>query len=492
MKFETISSKIGIIPPQKTLGILTIALILERLATLFWYNLRFSDSDQTILWAMTKDLIEGKYYGLCFYGQSYNSALEAFLAVPLIALGLSYPLSFGIITNALAILPFLLLSKILMKRQGMEAAIIPLIIALLLPPEYLMLTSISRGFVTGIAVMSIGLYLATQQNRAIPLLFAGIMIPLAIFANPNSLLLTPLYLLCIGKEEKRSYIYLFLGLTVGSIIFLYNNYFYNLYPERAFHPAPALRFSLEAFYFILQNLENYFPFLTPVVWKVGWILLPIYIYLPFRLIYKGDWFKGTILGLCVVGLFLSFFLVKTTDATNSVYFSGSRMYLSLPLLLSWMLTENFSTFLTYERIQKLFWVGIFALAFKVMALPLFIKGAHIGSKNAIVHVFKHKEMEQHCQLIKRMAKMRNIQAVVGNSSQSGNQHLAYGCACLLPEFPLIVLNDYERRPWLREKAKGIPVKIIYDCDVKRGLGSGKAGIVLPGSYPPFIFGLEKR
>ncbi len=491
MKFETVSSKIGIFPPQKILGILTLAVILERVATLFWYNLRFSDSDQTILWAMAKDLINGEYYGLCFYGQSYNSALEAFLAVPLIAIGLSYPLSFGLITNALAILPFLLLSKILMRRQGMEAAMIPLILALLLPPEYLMLTSISRGFVTGIAIMSIGLYLATYRNSPIPLLFAGIMTPLAIFANPNSLLLTPLFLLCIGKEEKKSYLYLLIGGTVGSIIFLYNNYFYGLHPERAFHPAPDMKYSLEAFYFIIQNLENYFPFLTPVIWKVGWIILPIYIYLPFRLLYKGYWFKGIILGLCVVGIFISFFLVKTTDATNSVYFSGSRMYLSLPLLLAWMLAENFSNLLTYPRIQKLFWVGIFALAFKVIALPLFIRGAHQGSKNAIVHVFKHKEMEQHCQLINRMAKIKNIQAIVGNSAQSANQHLAYGCACLLPEFPLIVLNDYERRPWLLDKAKETQVKIIYDCDIKRGLGPGKQGIPLPESYPPFIFGLEK-
>ena len=44
---------------------------------------RYSDEDQTLLWHAGHDLLHGSIPEPCFYGQSFNSCMEGYLAAPL-------------------------------------------------------------------------------------------------------------------------------------------------------------------------------------------------------------------------------------------------------------------------------------------------------------------------------------------------------------------------------------------------------------------------
>lgn len=132
-------------------------------------------------------LLNGSFYSFAFYGQSYNIAVEAFLAAPLFLAGLSYPLSFALITSSLASVPYRIFSILFRKKMGDLAGILPLVVLLLMPSEFLMLSSISRGFVQGIAISSIGLYYWASSDTKSGALLSGIIIPLAALSNPNCL-----------------------------------------------------------------------------------------------------------------------------------------------------------------------------------------------------------------------------------------------------------------------------------------------------------------
>lgn len=442
---------------------------------------------------MAHDWMNGEFHGLCFYGQSYNAALEAFLAMPLLTIGLPYPLSFALISSSLAVLPYILLSSIIRDKWGDGIGMVPLIILILLPPEFLILSSLSRGFVTGIGLMSIALLLWNKKTNPFGLLSSGIMIPLAIFCNPNSILLLPLFLF-FGppkiQEILNKFIYLIPGALIGLSIFWINSAYYNNHPGYAFHPNPKLEFSVESFIVIIGSLDNYFTFITPGVWKFGWITLPLFGWL----LWQG--FKTSALPfklgiLSITGILLaSFFLVKTTDATNSVYFSGSRMYLAWPLLFASLISLYFSEKDFMPWVKWIIPIALMSLVIQSVFLPFFIRQVHGGSKNSIVHIFNHKVLYLQCELLHRIAKNQNLEVIIGKSGDTSNQHLAYGCPCLISNFPLIVLNDYERRPWLLSKRLQSSGKLIFDNTWDGWKTSGMSAIRRPGTEHPQWFGVR--
>lgn len=473
---------------QHPYQLLWIAIFLERLTTLGWYNLRFSDSDQTILWAMASDLLEGSFHGLCFYGQSYNVALEAFLAVPLIGAGLPYSLAFAIITHGLTILAFGLLSDTLKKNVHLDAGLIPLMILLLLPPEYLIISSLSRGFVTGIALMMLAFWLWWRPFPSVSLFLTGFLIPTAIFCNPNALLLIPLFLFRFTNSKPpviRIILYSGLGLLAGSILPWWNQVYYQNHPGMAFHPAPTLNWDFHYFTIVMGQLDNYFTFITPIIWRSGWLSLPVLVIIPI-ILWKRKAFLMAFISVCfLAGILGSFFLEKTTDATNSVYFSGSRMFMAVPLI--WAALAAFWP----ESDKKQHWTGIafhFALVatlIKVIGLPFFIRTAHGGSKNAIVHVFKHKDLNYQCHLFRVLANNTHSTAIYGLDGDTGNQPIAYACPCLLTDFPKIGLGVYERRTWLPLPDFARENVLLFGCNREKWVKANLSPMWLNQHYPTY-------
>jgi hypothetical protein len=61
--------------------LLFMLMLFDRLNTFFRFSIVYTDSDQTLLWQVAKDMMNGIYHGPCFYGQSYNPAIESFCAL---------------------------------------------------------------------------------------------------------------------------------------------------------------------------------------------------------------------------------------------------------------------------------------------------------------------------------------------------------------------------------------------------------------------------
>lgn len=131
---------------------------------------QWTDEDQAIMWYGAYELMHGRVHEPCFYGQAYNSVLEGWLAVPLLWWGLRYAVAVPLVTVTLGLLPFLMLAWAGWRRQQAVVAGVALVVPLVLPTRYAMMTGMPRGFVTGVAVGAVSaVLLLPPAVRAVPM-----------------------------------------------------------------------------------------------------------------------------------------------------------------------------------------------------------------------------------------------------------------------------------------------------------------------------------
>lgn len=444
----------GLLDPVNRYRLFWSLILLERIIGCLAYNLRFTDSDQTIMWNMAMELMDGQFHSFTFYGQSYNIALEVFLAIPFLKLGFSYPLSFAIVTSSLAVLPYGVLSFLFRKKSGELAGIVPLLALILMPPEFLMLSSISRGFVQGIALSSMALYFWAGNAQKMGAIIAGFLLPLTVLCNPNCILFLPIFLLFFQADLKRIFIALG-GVFVSLPLVIWHIEWYKIHPEKIIHPAPSTDFSIEYFWIVVKHLDNYFNYITPVFWRAAWLLLPLFYVLLFFLYRKSEW-PGKIAAIAwAIGIVAAFFMYKTTDATSSIYYSGARMFLAWPLILIVVFLKTIHYSPKEKWVRLLVFVVIGFTLVKSAFFPFFIRRHHRQHTETVVHIIPPKDLRYQCLVVKSIADITKADLIEAVTGFTPNQPIAYGCPCLIPDFPLTYIRGYERKTWLkplREKA----------------------------------------
>tara|TARA_B110000114_G_C14991194_1_gene356659 strand:- start:91 stop:897 length:807 start_codon:yes stop_codon:yes gene_type:complete len=210
-----------------------------------------------------------------------------------------------------------------------------------------------------------------------------------------------------------------------------------------------LTLSTAAFQSIINNLSSYFDFVTPIFWRGGWITLVLL----FPLIYwlnKRDKLAAIVTLITILIVFLSFFSVKVSDGTNSVFFSGARMYLAYPfiiIVLSIALLQTFSDRLKKQITLCLSVTAIVSLMIKVSLFNSLTSHALRGSKNSVVEVMKVDQLKQTCEKYLAFSQRRTT-LIMAIEASSKEQIINYGCQCLLDDFPITIMPAYERRTWL--------------------------------------------
>lgn len=430
-----------------------VLVLLDRFNTFLRFSIVYTDSDQTLLWQVAKDLMSGSFHGPCFYGQSYNPVFEPLFAIPFLFSGMGYYSALPLTTIIMSLAPFLILSVYFYKRINPLTGLLPLILSLLLPPEYSMLTSISRGFVTGIFFAVIGFVLFVYHKSYYSKFIGGISLGIGIYANPNCILLFPLILPFLPfnrKELFRMLMPMILGFFLGLSSIGFNAAYYDLHPEMVIHGSPGLDLSFTSFIKIMSRLYNYFDFVTPLIWRSGWISLFVFVIIGIRLWRYNRKLECLTLSLLFVLILFSFFVSKVSDGTNSVFFSGSRMFLAYPFILLFIFIYYLHT-ITVSRQRNVFFililVALISFPIKQFTFDFFLKNALKGSKNSIVKVITVDKLKATCKDILAFAD-GNVDLIIANSGNAPDQLITYGCPCLIQKFPITFQPLYERRTWL--------------------------------------------
>ncbi|MCY7409360.1 MAG: hypothetical protein LH473_03740 [Chitinophagales bacterium] len=256
--------------------LLLVLALTDRWMILSQFAFKYTDHDQTLMWSGAREMMHGLFHEPCFYGQNYNTMMEGLFSVPLICMGLLYPVSLPLLTSALALFPYLLFSLICLRKKKYINACIILLICILLPAEYGMMSSMSRGFVTGIFVASIACMGLFHPNNKSSWFLFGLFGTLSFWVNGNSvLLIIPVFIFLFLHHARNFWFYVFtaLGFIPAAVWIYFAFRFYVLHPGYIFYQSIDYSFSFQLLFDSFKNLNSFFNDVTPLFWNAGWLVL---------------------------------------------------------------------------------------------------------------------------------------------------------------------------------------------------------------------------
>ena len=254
--------------------LLAILVLIDRFMVLHYYGFQYVGSDDTVFWQGANDYLHGIFHEPFFYGQNYNYMAEALFAVPLLFLGVGVQHALPLVTSFMTLFPFFVFSYVNFRKENFIPAFIILSTPLLMPVEYGIITSMSRGFVNGIFFVSFIPLLWKERLSTLRYFFIGFFSALAVAVNPNSLVaVIPLlvYLFLTNYKKPGFYIFTTLGILLVSLAHYNFLNFYVLHPENKIHELGGWRmqFHSELITEGLHKLNLMFLYLSPVFWHYG-------------------------------------------------------------------------------------------------------------------------------------------------------------------------------------------------------------------------------
>jgi hypothetical protein len=431
-------------------------LLLDRLLILYYFGFRYTDIDEMVFWLGANDYSRGVFHEPFFYGQNYNYMLEALFAVPFIWAGFPVKFVLPAVTSFMALFPYIFISCKLKSAGKFVAALFFLFIPLSLPAEYGMITSITRGFVTGLFFTSFLIYPLLMPEKKSSWVIAGVFSAIAFIMNANSLNVSIPVLAYLFFVNYRSWNFYLLGI-VSALPFLVIDWwakrFYELNPEFLVHSMWKLSYSFSTMIKSFNNLDRFFSWLFPFFPFAGWLTLLVLIAIGIYL-----WKESKEKALSVfTGVAFAVFMLginKVNDGYDNIFLSSVRMYLGMPLFLAisvfWFL-ESFRI-----REQVVLWllvvVAVCFLAFKTITMPHSVeKQTSVGNFGPVAVESNH-EISRKCDWLSTLVKRHPVDLIIFVSNWKYNVSymtlMSYGCPSLNPEIPVSVLNVYERRTWI--------------------------------------------
>lgn len=437
---------------ERVYWILFSLFIVNKLLVFFLFSTQYIDQDQTTMWLALVEMANGNFHEPCFWGQSYNTMLESFLAVPLYHIGIKPVYSVTFVTLVMASFPFLYGSRLIFKHKDQRLGIILLFLPLITTVDYDLITGMPRGWVTGQFIASFGFWSFVHPERKIGWLLFGFSAALGIWLNPNSVFISFIigyYLFFENKAKFQFYFLIFLGTILPVFWVIFSRLFYINNPEYTMHPPPSLGFSFPLIIDTLPRLDVYFGFVAPFIRLLGWIsliLIPVGSAILFRNNRRRD---SLLLIFLFMGILASLSMEKTADAFGTIFFSGSRFFIGYPFILAFVLFS----LVKINKIQfnmNVVLLLVFSMSIAKSSKLFYRYGSiELVGKKHWVSVDHISAIENSCREIKNISDEYYISLIVFRNDPE--QLLSYGCPCLIDDFPLTVFTWYERRTWVLQE-----------------------------------------
>ncbi|MGB1039767.1 MAG: hypothetical protein ACPGVD_02755 [Flavobacteriales bacterium] len=422
-----------------------IAIVVFRYLILVKFSFQYTDNDQTVMWNGLMDYANGVFHEPRFYGQNYSTMLEALFAMPLYRLGVPNYMALPIVTSFFALTPFILISWLTYVKKNAIAGILILSIPLLLSIEYSMITAIPRGFVTGVFFASIGAVSLFYPSNKWFFIFGFLMV-FAFSVNPNSVIISIpclAYLFFKNLKNQKFYLFVILGIGLGFAFHFWVNYFYVLNPANNIHYY-ELKYSLENLTKGLNNLDSFYNWVSPVFWKNGYIYVVLSLILGVFFMIK----KKVALGMFFITI--PFLLVLTTcfekvhDGFDSVFFSKSRMYLGLPILIA--ISLSFVPKINRKFLFLFLLLPITLFTYKLTVLEESILDNVDFTRPHIVSVSSIPAIHSTCTELNQLSKKHGVELIIIRNYPN-RETINYACVTCEMDFPKTLYPKYERRTW---------------------------------------------
>lgn len=468
-----------------------LLVIATRVLIFFEINLPFIDSDQPFMWAGVKDYSEGKFYEPRFYGQDYNTFLEALFAVPLYWVKVPVYYALPIATHFLSIFPFLFAAIYLFFNQRKENALVVLSVLLCLPWAYDIMSGIPRGFVSGLFFSSFFIISLSNPENLKWIFINSVLAIIGYFVNPNSILVSvPLLFYLFLNNFKTPNYYVISGTALLSMIPLYFlfNYFYKIHPD---YIVLGLEYNFTTFYFwdILTHLDRHFAHINFFVEEKAFSVLGVLVLLGIIFFRKNRKALYSLLIFFAV-ILLSFFSAKTEDGVIWPFYSFSRIFLGIPLFIA------FASSLIHLKSKVLtLFIAAICLGFSVYKFLDFDRALDCHTKHVEkwngVHLMSVNSVFESLNFYKKKCEENKSQHFLISNTFWLCTYMNYGGSAIMKDFPETEETAAERRYWIREGNKDkifekfVFLSVKFDFD-KRLRGDEKFTLKRLDDYGLFL------
>jgi hypothetical protein len=438
--------------------------IINRIIVLQKFAFEYSDADQVMMWIGSYDFYKLEFYEPAYYGQNYNSMLEALLAAPFFRCA-SPAYILPIVTSVLALLPYLIIAIVCYRKQLKVQALFILAMPLILPPQYDFITAMPRGFVTGIFFAVLASIFLYHQEKKWSFFFFAFLSVTGFALNPNGILLTipcGLFLLHENYKNKSFYIQSVFGGLLGAIYPFYMSYFYKHHPNYLVHELWGLRFSFANMRVGFSDLNSHFGAITPLYWYHSIILILLLIVIPiiFRIQKQGIW--AIISLVTILFTIMTLGINKVYDGDGSVFLPVSRMYLAIPFVI--ILWVSFMKIKKW-KLPVILILGIACCSFihRTVTIDDAVDEALIPSGYPLLTTYKVSTLTESCNRIYQLDKKFDVDLILV-ASHWQDKYISYGCTTCNTDMPLTLTPSNDRRTWrlLQEKDKVYKTILLID------------------------------
>lgn len=442
--------------------VVLVATLIDRLYLLITFGTTHTGTDDVIFWNVANDMAQGIFREPFLYGQNYNPALESLLAVPLLWSGAPAYIALPISTSLLALLPFLSFALWHFRRKEFAAATLFAAMPLLLPIEWGILTMITRGFVTGLAVLSLLPWLLELRNATARSFLIGATLYTALIANQNALLLAAPFALWYAWRPGtllRDRLALVAGAMPALLLHVFAMRFYSNDPDRIVHRLDDWRLTFHPGELIpeaLGQLQLHFAWLTPLCPSCGHLVLVLIFAVCLRLWLRGQRQAALALSVVFPIILLALAFPKLHDGFVGVFFPFSRMFLALPLVLAFGLSLGLlKSSTTRWLIYALAILAPAALTLKVLGTSAVI--AKEMSQQELLPVREVELSDFRVDLARLHSEALHYKAdlivALDGDGKYRSQLIAYGAPVLEPTLPATLLAGTDRRKWRRDEER---------------------------------------
>lgn len=450
----------------KTFFFLFLAIILFNKVWLFLsINYNCIDNDQPIMWLGAKHYSQGIFHEPRFYGQDYNTLMEALFAVPLIKLGMLVYFAVPIATHIIFLTPFLFTAIYLFIKRKKELSLAVLGILLCMPIGYDIMNSIPRGFVTGVFFTTLFVVSLLNPKNWTFILINTFLAYVGYLVNQNSVLVSApfiCYMFLINYKEKKYYFYSIIGFLLALPFDYLLNHFYKIHPNYVMYPANNI-FSFTFFKDAISHLDQRFAHISFFIEEKSFLLLILFIIVGIVLYKKNiKLFFSFLMFLLVI--IVSFFSSKVSDGIVWPFYSYSRMYLGIPIVFYLMLIGS-----SIDLRKSIYLFIPVVLIFSLYKELNFNSSVEYHTQEKMwghVHLNKLTDLLEVLKNNKRACKEQGINDLIIINSVWCDDEINYAGPALFDDFPNTLKPSFERRTWRieQEKSRIIDRFIIYTAD----------------------------
>jgi len=335
--------------------VLAVLVVVDRWFLCSAFLFKYFDQDQALLWYAAQEFLHGRFHEPCFYGQDYNTCIESYLAAPLLICGVPYWVALPLVTVVLGLLPFYLMAWMAWRRGQELVAGLSLLVPLILPVTYSMITGMPRGFVPGLAmgivpavwILSTGRSEEKGKGRWFGwrYFWMAVMGVLALVFTANAvLLLFPMLIYGVLRNWKRIGFWTgtIAGTAVGGIYPAYIYAFYHVWHDDYWiqHRDIVDTWSFKNFQTFIRRWPGWFGDLVPMgvdaKWAAGFLLTCAIVVVALLLV-RRKWGMAIAAVGCLGLTLASCGYSRLIWGTSSVFYPLSRMFLAVPVVLVWAL-----------------------------------------------------------------------------------------------------------------------------------------------------------